>query len=167
MQPKFCNKCGNALKEGDKFCRKCGAPIKMINANAAPQQPQPQQSQFRPQPQTPVQQAQFRPVPQPQTQPLNTGAYAINDNLEGTVLLGDLNRGHKGGKTVKKGSITLSLEEMLSGCSKVVDFGTGKRFEIVIPAGITPGDVITVENTGIIDKESGGICTIELTTEIE
>ena len=81
-------------------------------------------------------------------------------------MLGDLNRGRKADKVTKKGTIGLSIEEMLRGCSKVVDFGTGKRYEIVIPAGLTPGDVIIVENTGILDRETGGICSIELTTEI-
>ena len=167
MQAKFCTKCGNALKENDKFCRKCGAPVKVFNAGTAPQanvQPQRQAApqQFQPQRQTQVQPQRRTPAPMPRA-----GAYAANENPEGTVMLGDLNRIQRGGKTTKKGTIGLSIEEMLRGCSKVVDFGTGKRYEIVIPAGLTPGDVIVVENTGIVDRETGGICDIELTTEIE
>ena len=69
-------------------------------------------------------------------------------------------------KPIKRGNLTLSFEEMLRGCTKVIDFGTGKRFEIVIPTGLSPGDVIKVEGTGIIDPDSGNECEIELTTSI-
>ena len=146
MQPKFCNKCGNALKEGDKFCRRCGAPVRQAQAPA-------------PAPQAPAQ-----PAPQTMAMP---GGYDIKENPEGTVLLGDINKVNKGTKTVKKAELALSIDEMLRGCSKVVDFGTGKRFELSIPPGLTPGDTIVVENTGIVDKVTGSECDFELTAIIE
>jgi hypothetical protein len=51
---------------------------------------------------------------------------------------------------------------MLEGCSKVVDFGTGKKYELSIPAGLSPGDTITVESESLIDGNTGRPCTIEL-----
>ena len=142
MQPKFCNKCGNALKEGDRFCRSCGAPVRQI------QRPAPEQRAEK-------------KVPQPAG-----GAYAAKENPEGTVILGDINKVNNAPKLVKRAEIVLTINEMLCGCSKVVDFGTGKRFEIIIPPGLTPGDRIMVENTGITDKESGRECDFELTAAI-
>lgn len=68
---------------------------------------------------------------------------------------------------LRKGNLTLNLEEMLRGCKKVVDFGSGIRYEIIIPAGLSPGDTVKVSNTGIIDPDSGDECEIELTLLIE
>ena len=70
-------------------------------------------------------------------------------------------------KEIKKGKLQLSLDEMLRGGRKVLDFGTGKKYEIIIPAGLTPGDVIQIKDAGIIDPDSGRECEVELTTSIE
>ena len=50
--------------------------------------------------------------------------------------------------SVKKGELSLSLSELLEGCRKVVDFGTG--------------DTITVESESLIDSDTGRPCKIEL-----
>ena len=142
MQPKFCTMCGNTLREGDKFCRKCGAPVKQIERNQAP-------------------------APGAQAVGQTASGYAMNESHEGTVLLGDVNSMRTAEKKVKKADISFSFDEMLRGCSKVVDFGTGKRYELNIPAGLTPGDTIVVENTGIMDRDTGNECVIELTAVIE
>lgn len=168
MQPKFCTKCGNTLKEGDKFCRKCGAPIKIPGAAvpaapAAPARPAaPAAPPVRPKANIPS----YDEVKRRLDRPVNNQQFAEYDNPEGTVLLGGASVSPGMGNTVKKASITLSLEEMLRGCSKVVDFGTGKRYELIIPAGLSPGDKIIVDNTGITDPESGALCDFELTTVI-
>lgn len=86
---------------------------------------------------------------------------------EGTVILGGLGQIPQNEIPVKKGKIMLDLDDMLRGGTKVVDFGTGRKFEITIPAGISPGEVIKVINTGIIDPDTGMECEIELTTAIE
>lgn len=142
MQPKFCTMCGNTLRETDKFCRKCGAPVKQIERKQIP-------------------------VPGAQPQMQSGSGYAINENPEGTVLLGDIGSIRNTARKVKKADISFSFEEMLRGCSKVVDFGTGKRYELTIPPGLTPGDTIVVEKTGIVDRETGNECVIELTAVIE
>ena len=48
MSNQFCTKCGGSIPEGSAFCPNCGEPV----AQAAPQQPQYQQSVYQqPQPQ--------------------------------------------------------------------------------------------------------------------
>ena len=125
MQPKFCRKCGNAIKDGGNFCSKCGEPFIRNKENE------------------------------------------MRDNPEGTVILGGLGQVMPNVKATKKGSLVLSFEDMLRGCTKVVDFGTGKKYEIVIPQGLLPGNVIKIVDTGIIDSDTGNECDIELTTSIE
>ena len=88
------------------------------------------------------------------------------ENPEGTVILGGVGQNIPLKSPVKRGTLVLSFEEMLRGCSKVVDFGTGKRYEISIPPGLNPSDVIKVTGTGIIDPGSGMEYEIELTTII-
>ena len=134
--PRFCTKCGNALKDGDKFCRKCGAPVKTIDTVS---------------PAGPVQRDHINASPAP------------FENPEGTVLLGNMSNAQYGGPAVKKAEIRLTLSELLEGCTKVVDFGTGKKFELSIPPGLTPEDVITVEHSELIDSVTGKPCRIELT----
>ena len=138
--PKFCSKCGNPLKEVDKFCRKCGSPVR----------------------QAPESNAQ-----RPAASPRPDNSFAVSERSEGTVMLEGLAGASKSKAPIAKGEIVFSLDELLRGCSKVVDFGTGKRFEIVVPAGITPGDTLLVEDSGIIDQDSGMEYKIELTAAIE
>lgn len=156
MQPKFCSKCGNLLKEGDKFCRKCGAPIVTLGApsgNAAPNRSTPNIPSF-----SDVEEKLNRS---------GSGMQASEPyNPEGTVLLGGPSVTSDRSKSLKKADITLSFEDMLRGCSKVVDFGTGQKFELVIPAGLSPGDTIIVKDTGIVDPGTGKTCDIELTANI-
>ena len=64
--------------------------------------------------------------------------------------------------SVKKGELSLSLSELLEGCRKVVDFGTGKKYELSIPAGLSPGDTVAVESESLIDSDTGKPCRIEL-----
>lgn len=137
--PKFCSKCGNPLIENDKFCRKCGAPVRQAAPQAAKAAPA-----------APVE------APKPKI-----------ESTEGTVMLEGLAGASQIKLPIAKGEIVLSLDEMLRGCSKVVDFGTGKRFEIIVPEGITPGDTLLVDGTGIIDQESGMEYKIELSTVIK
>lgn len=125
MQPKFCRKCGNAIKDGGKFCSLCGEPF------------------------------------------IRNKESVFRDNPEGTVILGGIGQPKQNVKATKKGSLVLSFEEMLRGCTKIVDFGTGKKYEIVIPQGLSPGNVIKIVDTGIIDSDTGNECDIELTTSIE
>lgn len=157
MQAKFCSKCGNNLKEGDKFCRKCGAPIKTIGEVSQSPTAASQVNANIP---------SYKEVEKRFNNLNNSNQDESAYNPEGTVLLAgpSTTSGREG--TVKKAQITLSLEEMLSGCSKVVDFGTGKRYEILIPSGLSPGDKIIVKNTGIVDPDMGGQCDIELTAMI-
>ena len=89
------------------------------------------------------------------------------DNPEGTVLLGGTGQKLQTGITLKKATLALSLEDMLRGCTKVIDFGTGKKYELDIPAGLSPGDVIEVKDTGITDNDTGADCNIELTICIQ
>ena len=56
-----------------------------------------------------------------------------------------------------------SLNELLEGCTKVVDFGTGKKFELSLPPGLSPNDIIMVEHSELIDSDTGRPCKIELT----
>lgn len=135
---KFCSKCGNPLQENDKFCRKCGAPVRTIA-------PEPQVQ--RPAPSYDIPSNDF-------------------DNPEGTVLLGGMNKVRFDSPAVRKADLHLSLNEMLEGCSKVVDFGTGKKYELSIPAGLSPGDTITVESESLIDGDTGRPCTIELSVRM-
>jgi hypothetical protein len=139
MLAKFCSKCGNPTKEGDRFCRQCGAAIKVIAdpVNQAAQAPQMQQ-------------------PSP-----------ANYNPEGTVMLGDLNSAAAETQRVLTANIILSLDEMLRGGNKVVDFGNGKRYSITLPPGIEPGTTIVIENTGIADRSTGNLCKIELNAVVE
>ena len=88
------------------------------------------------------------------------------DNPEGTVLLGGMNKVRFDSPAVRKADLHLSLNEMLEGCSKVVDFGTGKKYELSIPAGLSPGDTITVESESLIDGDTGRPCTIELSVRM-
>ena len=134
--PKFCTKCSSALTEGDKFCRKCGAPVRIINAGS-----------------------QGGPV---QSQPRDAAPSPF-DNPEGTVLLGNMGNVQYGGPVVKKAEMRFSLNELLEGCTKVVDFGTGKKFELSLPPGLSPNDIITVEHSELIDSDTGRPCKIELT----
>lgn len=149
--PKFCNKCGNPLKDKDKFCRKCGEPVGQTVA-AGHANPNP---------------AKAVAVPSEAAAPRPDNTFAMNKNSEGTVLLEGLAGGSRAEESVAKADIVLSLDEMLRGCSKVVDFGSGKRFEIIIPAGITPGDMLVLDGSGIIDQETGLEYRIELTAVIE
>ena len=64
---------------------------------------------------------------------------------------------------VKKGTIALTPGEMTFGVSKVVDFGTGKRFRVDLPSGITEGSTVLVKGTGLTDPDLGLGCDIELT----
>ena len=161
MQAKFCSKCGTPIDEGHKFCRKCGTPVKSM---AAPSQQMP--AAGRPAPDIPsYQEIEAR---------LNSAGAGRNEpsdyNPEGTVLLGGPGSVSSApsayGNVKRKAEIRLSFEDMLRGCSKVVDFGTGTKFELAIPAGLSPGDKIEVRNTGITDPDTGRECSIELTAVI-
>ncbi len=86
-------------------------------------------------------------------------------NPEGTTLL--VNNGRlSGGEEFIKGSITIPLGDMLGGCTRIVDFGTGKKYEIRIPAGLMPGDSVIVRDTGIMDPGTGQLKDIELTIKL-
>lgn len=158
MQASFCKNCGSPIKDGAKFCSKCGAPVGTSDM--------PKNNQISENP------VFSEPLP-------GLRREIGSDNAEGTVLLGGTGSSLKegtdilgGGRSsgsvsyVKKAEIRLSFAEMLRGCSKVIDFGTGRRYELVIPAGLNPGDVIKVKDTGIIDPESLREYEIELTTVI-
>ena len=149
MQPKFCTKCGNPLKGGDKFCRRCGAPVKKTGLSSdfdsANNNNSPYYSQSR---------DMF-------------GQYDLSqnnrDNPEGTVLLGGVSSSIRRKESCRKAKIGLALDEMLRGGTKVVDFGTGKKYELQIPAGLSPGKILVVSDTGIIDPDTGTACVFELT----
>lgn len=164
MQAKFCSKCGNTLKEGDKFCRKCGAQIRVAAQPAMPSSaatPDNMSNQHIPSYEDVK--SRFNNAGNSIS---NSNVSELRDSREGTVLLSGPSRSLREDASVKRGSITLSMEDMLRGCSKVVDFGTGKRFELVIPPGLSPGDTIVVKNTGITDKDTGVLCDISLTAEM-
>lgn len=142
---KFCSQCGSPLRETDKFCRKCGAAVR-LQSQATQTQSQPPQTQS--------------PAP---SYSAPSAPAAPFENPEGTVLLGNMKKADPESPSVKKAEIHLSLNEMLEGCSKVVDFGTGKKYELSIPAGLSPEDMITVEPPGLVDSDTGRPCKIELT----
>ncbi len=83
-------------------------------------------------------------------EPVNTPLY---DDQKGMPVHDDSSR---------KANITLSSEEMLTGCNKILDFGTGKKYEVIVPGGLLPGDIIRVKDTGIVDPDTGKNCDIEL-----
>lgn len=168
MQPKFCIRCGNSLIEGDSFCRKCGAKVTAPPSGAQSTPPAPPQK-------TPAQTGSKMNIPSYEEvrdsfmQPAVKAEPQPEDNPEGTVLLGgpgSVSGSFGGMDNRRRAELKLSFEELLRGCSKVVDFGTGTRYELEIPAGLSPGDTILVENTGIVDSETGMGCEIELTLAI-
>ena len=135
MMPKFCTKCGNPLIEGDKFCRKCGTPVAVREeVPAAPQAPA----------------AQWNNAP------------AAGENPEGTVLWADILTPLSDKKSVISAEIRLPLGDVLRGCTRILDFGTGEKFEVVIPPGLSPGDVLVVQDTGIKNPDTGEPCDFEL-----
>lgn len=156
MQLVFCPKCGNPAREGDKFCRKCGTPLKAAVAPAGSEAAPARSNANIP---------SYNEVAERFNKANNTKDEALH-NPDGTVLLGEASINPDHGSCVKQAQIILSLGEVLSGCSKVVDFGTGKRYEILIPSGLSPGDKIVVKNTGIVDPAAGIPCDIELTVMI-
>ncbi|MBR3200940.1 MAG: zinc-ribbon domain-containing protein [Mogibacterium sp.] len=166
MQARFCSKCGNTIKDGDKFCRKCGSPVRMPGS-AAPNRQAMQQVEA---PAAQVSRAQanipsYEEIKKRLNAP-NNNVYESDDSHEGTVLLWGANDAGQQRRKDLQANLTLSLDEMLRGCRKVVDFGTGKRYEINIPAGLSPGDKVIVRNTGITDDTTAEACNIELTLGI-
>lgn len=145
MMPKFCTKCGNPLIEGDKFCRKCGTPVAVREEVPAA-------------PQAPAAQWNNAPAPEPQW----NDAPAAGENPEGTVLWADILTPLSDKKSVISAEIRLPLGDVLRGCTRIVDFGTGEKFEIVIPPGLSPGDVLVVQDTGIKNPDTGEPCDFEL-----
>ena len=142
MQPKFCNKCGKALIAGDKFCRGCGAPIKTRNIE-------------EPVSRKPARIPAFEDV-----------ASKLNNPASGQAAdFGPLapTPGTGGKSAVKKAEIRLSLEDMLRGSTKIVEFGTGQVYEIETPPGLSPKDKIMVTETGIKDPDTNSDCIFELT----
>lgn len=161
MQPKFCIRCGSPLIEGDSFCRKCGTRISM--PGAVPQQGPAYESSKAKIPGYKEIKARF-------TGSAETGEPEKKEDPEGTMLLGgpgSMSGSFGGMGSKRKAELRLSFEELLRGCSKVVDFGTGTRYELEIPSGLSPGDRILVEDTGIIDNDTGMGCEIELTLAID
>lgn len=161
MQAKFCSKCGNALNEGDKFCRKCGAPVKSAMNTSQQRIDSGSQSLNIPS----YQEFETR------LNRVGMGESGLSEyNPESTVLLGGPSISKRTpssqDKSIRKAEISLSFEDMLRGCSKVVDFGSGAKYELSIPAGLSPGDIIEVRNTGITDPDTGRECSIELTAVI-
>ena len=147
MQGRFCSKCGNTIKDGDKFCRRCGSPVKIPSPK--PQSGIPSYEEIKKRFESPQSSA-------------NKSVFENEESLEGTVLLWGASDANRARKKEIKAKLNLSFDEMLRGCRKVVDFGTGKRYEINIPAGLSPGDTVIVNNTGIIDQNTAEVCTIEL-----
>lgn len=167
MQPKFCNKCGNPLSPGDKHCRKCGAPVKIrsdrnnsgVNTagrNAASAVNIPKNTASIP---------SFEEVASRFNNQAKQSQQPDTDygNPEGTVLLAGPTPGARRENESRKAAIMLSLDELLRGCTKVVDFGTGDRYELNIPAGLSPGNRIIVKDTGIKDPDTGDECEFDLT----
>ena len=87
-------------------------------------------------------------------------------NPEGTTLLVNNGPVSGGGEEFLKGSIRIALGDMLGGCTRIVDFGTGTKYEICIPAGLMPGDSVIVRDTGIRDPKTGQLRDIELTINL-
>lgn len=156
MQPKFCSRCGNALKERDNFCRKCGAPVMSPSANAANQA---QQNKSK------INIPSYDEIKNRFNKSKADDRLIPEDNHEGTVLIGGKGRGRID-PSVKRGTLHLTMEEILRGCTKVIDFGTGIRYEVEIPAGLSPGNTIIVKDTGITDRDTGIVCDIELVLAI-
>ncbi len=94
----------------------------------------------------------------------------INDDMfdmynglgEGTVYLVGQKGVHGGDIKEKNGIFYLSDSEMQKGVVRIVDFGTGDRFEITIPAGVRDGDNLLITDTGLMDHETGAECNIRL-----
>ena len=177
MQQKFCTKCGNPLIEGDRFCRKCGTPIPGKTAApvppAAPEQSQAPEPLRAPELSRAPEQFTgntYEPVyeqPKPFAAGMNSYEHVPqhqgDNNPEGTTLLVDTLPQQGGQNPVIRAEIRLSLGDVLRGCTKVLDFGTGEKFEVSIPAGLSPGDVLVVKDTGINDPATGMPCDFELT----
>ena len=123
------------------------------------------------------------PAPEPEPEPAQTPApegevyfdnidqhVDINDSMfdmynsmgEGTVFLMGQNRAHTDEIAEKNGFINLSDSEMQKGVVRIVDFGTGDRFEIVIPAGVREGDSLLITDTGLRDQRTGALCNIRV-----
>ena len=86
----------------------------------------------------------------------------FNGQTEGTVMLVGPGTLPPGGVSVKKGEIALDAREMEKGVTKILDFGTGKRFEVIFPSGLRAGDTVVVKGTGIRDELNGATCEIRL-----
>ena len=85
-----------------------------------------------------------------------------NGRGEGTVVLVGPGTLPPGGIAIKKGTMQLTADEMKKGVTKILDFGTGKRFEVIFPEGLREGDTVVVKGTGIKDERSGADCEIKL-----
>ena len=85
-----------------------------------------------------------------------------NDMGEGTVILVSQDRVRPGEKIVKNGVLPLNDHEMKKGIVKILDFGTGQRFEVAVPAGVREGDSLLITDTGLKDPRTGAECNIRV-----
>jgi hypothetical protein len=90
---------------------------------------------------------------------------AFEPDKEGTMLLVDQMKAFRQETPVKQGVICLTDAEKTLGTTKIVDFGTGQRFSVPIPAGTAEGKVIRVKGTHLVDPDQGIECEIELTVK--
>ncbi len=85
-----------------------------------------------------------------------------NDMGEGTVILVGQDRARPGEKIEKNGKLPLNDHEMKKGIVKILDFGTGQRFEVAVPAGVREGDSLLITDTGLKDQRTGAECNIRV-----
>lgn len=148
MQQKTCTKCGGSIVEGAMFCAFCGAKLTVPDV---PEAPAPANA--------------FKPVkdsPEDIAEVYAAEPDKDDRNYDGTVKLVGPSVIPPTGKTVKKGELTLTPREMEKGAARIIDFGTGKRFEVIFPAGIHEGDTVIVTDTGLKDGKTGAECEIRL-----
>ena len=88
-----------------------------------------------------------------------------NDSSEGTVYLVGQNGAGQSSGAEKTGTLKLSMNEMRNGAVKILDFGTGQRFEVVVPTGVCAGDWLLVKGTGLRDQTTGQECDIRIRIE--
>lgn len=160
MQQRKCTKCGRNIVEGALFCAFCGlkltepeapSPVKFFKASSPV-------NAFKPVKDSPDDEVKVSD----ENEAPAFYDYDDDRNPDGTVRLVGPSVIPPTGKTVKKGEMTLTSREMEKGVAKIIDFGTGKRFEIIFPAGLHEGDTIVVTDTGLKDEKTGAECEIRL-----
>ena len=122
-----------------------------------PDAEEPEMIELPPEPEEPEEE------PDDDIDPFREAFFDLYDNKsEGTLILVDQSHARPGDKLEKNGVLYLDSREMERGVVKILDFGTGDRFEVTVPAGVREGDRLLIQGTGIKDHTTGADCEIIL-----